>query len=181
MTIKSVRDLEAVVTRARQVAESVEKMCANPGATPSDLFFLIGAEYPTGAFSRKIAQRKSEQGRAPSYLYRFEWQTPISGGRMKSPHALEITFVFDHAGEPLAPRIAPDSPEVHELAAEMSGRWIAFARTGDPNTGNAPHWPAYSAAERATMIFDGKRRVENDPSRQERLAIERILFPSETP
>jgi para-nitrobenzyl esterase len=45
---------------------------ANPGATPSDLFFLIGAEYPIGAFSRKIAQRRSEQGRAPGYLYRFE-------------------------------------------------------------------------------------------------------------
>ena len=153
---------------------------ANPGATPSDLFFLIGAEYPTGAFSRKIAQRKTEQGRAPGYLYRFEWETPIAGGRMKSPHALEITFVFDHAGEPLAPRLAPDSPEVHELAAEMSGRWIAFARTGDPNTGNAPHWPAYFAAERATMIFNSKCRVQNDPSRQERLAIDRILFPSET-
>jgi len=153
---------------------------ANPGATPSDLFFLMGAEYPTGAFSRKIAQRKTEQGRAPGYMYRFDWETPIAGGRMKSPHALEIAFVFDHAGEPLAPRLAPDSPEVHELAAEMSSRWIAFARTGDPNTGNAPNWPAYTAAERATMIFNSKSRVENDPARQERLAIDRILFPSET-
>jgi para-nitrobenzyl esterase len=62
----------------------------------------------------------------------------------------------------------------------MSSRWIAFARSGDPNTGNAPHWPAYSAAGRATMIFNSKSRVENDPSRQERLAIDRVLFPSET-
>ncbi|MGC1676838.1 MAG: carboxylesterase/lipase family protein [Candidatus Binataceae bacterium] len=153
---------------------------ANPGATPSELFFLIGTDYPTGAFSRKIAQRKSEQGAAPSYLYRFDWETPIAGGRMKSPHALEITFVFDHAGEPLAPRLAPDSPEVHALAAEMSSRWIAFARSGDPNTGNAPHWPAYNAAQRATMIFNRESRVENDPSRQERLAIDRVLFASET-
>ena len=153
---------------------------ANPGATPSDLFFLIGAEYPTGAFSRKIAQRKTEQGGAPGYMYRFDWETPIAGGRLKSPHALEITFVFDHAGEPLAPRLAPDSPEVHALAAEMSGRWIAFARTGDPNTGNAPRWPAYTAAERATMIFNSKCRVEKDPSRQERVAIDRNLFPNET-
>ncbi|MHB8381798.1 MAG: carboxylesterase/lipase family protein [Candidatus Binataceae bacterium] len=157
-----------------------EFRAANPGATPSDLFFLIGTDYPTGAFSRKIAQRKSEQGGAPSYLYRFDWETPIAGGRMKSPHALEITFVFDHAGEPLAPRLAPDSPEVHALAAEMSSRWIAFARTGDPNTGAAPHWPAYSAAQRATMIFNSRCRVENDPSRRERLAIDRVLFPSET-
>jgi para-nitrobenzyl esterase len=157
-----------------------EFRAANPAATPSELFFLIGTDYPTGAFSRKIAQRKSEQGAAPSYLYRFDWETPIAGGRMKSPHALEITFVFDHAGEPLAPRLAPDSAEVHALAAEMSTRWIAFARTGDPNTGAGPHWPAYSATERATMIFNSRCRVENDPSQKERLAIDRVLFPSET-
>ena len=165
--------------RSEQVIK--EFRAANSAASPSELFFLIGTESMMGANSRKIAQRKSEQGRAPAYLYRFEWETPVANGRLKSPHALEITFVFDHAGEPLAPRLAPDSPEVQLLAAEMSSRWIAFARTGDPNTGSAPQWPAYSAEERATMIFNSKCRVENDPSRQERIAIDRVLFPSETP
>ena len=53
------------------------------------------------------------------------------------PHSRLRTEIpaVDHAGEPLAPRIAPDSAEVHELAAEMSSRWIAFARTGDPVCG----------------------------------------------
>lgn len=154
---------------------------ANPAASPSELFFLIGSESMMGAYSRKIAQRKSEQGRAPAYLYRFDWQTPVAGGRLKSPHALEITFVFDHAGEPLAPRLAPDSPAVQALAADMSSRWIAFAQTGDPNVGANLKWPAYSAAERATMIFNSPCRVEMDPSRRERLAIDRVLFPAETP
>jgi para-nitrobenzyl esterase len=158
-----------------------EFRAANPGATPSDLFFLIGSESMMGALSRKIAQRKSEQGRAPAYLYRFDWETPVAHGRLRSPHALEITFVFDHAGEPLAPRLAPDSPEVRRLAAEMSSRWIAFARTGNPNIANGLHWPPYSVGERATMIFNSKCRVENDPSRQERIAIDRVLFSSETP
>lgn len=158
-----------------------EFRAANPAATPSELFFLTGSESMMGAYSRKIAQRKSEQGRAPAYLYRFDWETPVAGGRLKSPHALEITFVFDHAGEPLAPRLAPDSPEVRALAAEMSSRWIAFARTGDPNVGAALNWPPYSAAERPTMIFNSPCRIEKDPSRQERLAIDRILFPAETP
>jgi para-nitrobenzyl esterase len=153
---------------------------ANPAATPSELFFLIGSEAMMGSYSRKIAQRKREQGRAPAYLYRFDWETPVAGGRLKSPHALEITFVFDHAGEPLAPRLAPDTAEVHALAADMSSRWIAFARTGDPNVG-ALNWPAYSAGERATMVFNSQCRVEKDPSRQERIAIDSVLFPAETP
>jgi para-nitrobenzyl esterase len=165
--------------KSEQVIE--EFRAANPGATPSQLFFLIGSEAMMGANSRKIAQRKSEQGRAPAYFYRFDWETPVAGGRLKSPHALEITFVFDHAGEPLAPRLAPDGAEVHALAADMSSRWIGFARTGNPDISSSLNWPAYSTAERATMIFNSPCRVEKDPSRQERLAIDRALFPAETP
>ncbi len=148
----------------------------NPGATPSELMFLIGTEFPTAAFSRKIAQRKNALGKAPAYLYRFDWETPIMGGLLKSPHALEIPFVFDNAGEPLAPRLTPEGPEVRALAASMSERWIAFARNGDPNPGAAPRWLPYKAPERATMIFNRQCRVENDPATAARAAIDGILF-----
>lgn len=45
----------------------------------------------------------------------------------------------------------------------VRGTWVRFARTGDPNNKTIPHWPAYDAATRATMIFDTKDRIENDP------------------
>jgi para-nitrobenzyl esterase len=150
----------------------------NPGASPSELMFLIGTEYPTAAYSRKIAERKAEHGGAAAYLYRFDWETPIAGGRLKSPHALEIPFVFDNTA--LAPRLAPDRPNVHALAHAMSDRWIAFARTGDPNADPAPRWPAYNASDRATMIFNSECRVEKDPNRAERQAIDNILFAPRT-
>ena len=149
----------------------------HPGASPSELMFLIGTEYPTAAYSRKIAERKAAAGGAPAYLYRFDWETPVSGGRLKSPHALEIPFVFDNVGAPLAARLAPDRPDVTALAHAMSERWIAFARTGDPNADQAPRWPAYSASERATMIFNSECRVEKDPNQADRQAIDNILFP----
>jgi len=152
----------------------------HPGASPSDLMFLIGTEYPTAAFSRKIAERKAEHGGAPAYLYRFDWETPIAGGRLKSPHALEIPFVFANVGAPLAARLAPDRPDVATLAHAMSDRWIAFARTGDPNADQAPRWPAYSASERATMIFNSECRVEKDPDQAQRRVIDSILFPQNT-
>ena len=43
--------------------------------------------------------------------------------------------------------------------------WTGFARTGDPNVPGTklPHWPAYDAETRATMMFDLKSRIENDP------------------
>jgi para-nitrobenzyl esterase len=146
----------------------------NPGASPSELMFLIGTEYPTAAYSRKIAERKAAAGGAHAYLYRFDWETPIAGGRLKSPHALEIPFVFDNTA--FAPRLAPDRADVHALADAMSNRWIAFARTGDPNADAAPRWLPYSAPDRATMIFNSECRVEKDPNRAERQAIDNILF-----
>jgi para-nitrobenzyl esterase len=165
---------------ARMIGESADRVIevfrkANPGATPSELMFLIGTEYPTAAFSRKIAERKADAGGAPAYLYRFDWETPIAGGRLKSPHALEIPFVFDNVA--LAPRLAPpERADVHALARAMSERWIAFARTGEPNADATPRWPAYDASERATMIFNSECRVEKDPNRAERQAIDDILF-----
>jgi para-nitrobenzyl esterase len=126
--------------------------------------------------SRKIAERKATAGHAPAYLSRFDWETPVSGGRLKAPHALEIAFVFNHVGAPLATRLAPDRPDVHTLAHAMSDRWIAFARTGEPNADEAPRWPSYDASDRATMIFNQQCKVENDPNQAQRQAIDNILF-----
>jgi para-nitrobenzyl esterase len=49
------------------------------------------------------------------------------------------------------------------MCDRLAGAWAAFARTGDPNHGGIPHWPAYDPAQRATMIFATDMRVENDP------------------
>jgi para-nitrobenzyl esterase len=47
--------------------------------------------------------------------------------------------------------------------------WIAFARTGNPNTPELPEWPPYSETERATMVFDLEPVVANDPKEEIRL------------
>jgi para-nitrobenzyl esterase len=44
----------------------------------------------------------------------------------------------------------------------MGAAWVAFAKTGDPNNAAIPHWPAYDAQTRATMVFDRTVGVEND-------------------
>jgi hypothetical protein len=36
----------------------------------------------------------------------------------------------------------------------MSDAWLAFARTGNPQTNAFAAWPVYSLARRATMVFD---------------------------
>ena len=47
--------------------------------------------------------------------------------------------------------------------------WAAFARTGKPDNPAIPHWPVYTVAERATLIFNQECRVANDSDRETRM------------
>ena len=81
--------------------------------------------------------------------------------------------MFDNIGRSKA--TTGDAPETHALAATVSAAWIAFARTGDPNTPPLPRWPVYSAASRDTMIVNHVSRVVKDPDREQRLIMETVL------
>jgi len=61
------------------------------------------------------------------------------------------------------------------LADKVSDAWIAFARTGDPNTPKLPHWPVYDLQDRATMVINSVSKVVNDPLREQRLAMFQAL------
>jgi para-nitrobenzyl esterase len=142
---------------------------ANPGATPSDIYFLIASDYRYGAPSMKIAERRAALGKGPVYLYYFRWETPVDGGRLKSPHTMEIPFAFDNVK--ISSRFTGGGQEAMALADKISDAWIAFARTGDPNTKKLPHWPAFNPTDRPTMVFNTVSKVENDPLREQRLAM----------
>jgi para-nitrobenzyl esterase len=160
-----------------QVIEVYRK--ANPRATPSDLFFLIWTDDPTTIYSDNIAERRSALGKAPTYRYRFYWETPALGGRLKSPHTLEMPFVFDNTQ--VAPGLTGGaSPEAVALAARVSETWISFATRGDPNSKKSglPPWPPYDAQQRATMLFNNESKVVNNPAGEERKIMDGILNPS---
>ncbi len=99
-------------------------------------------------------------------MYAFNWETPLFGGRLKAPHALDVPFTFDTLDFTNA---TDRSPAAHKLAATMSGAWAAFARSGRPEHPALPAWPAYNQTERATMILDSECRVESDPGGETRL------------
>ena len=92
---------------------------------------------------------------------------------MRSPHTVEIPFVFNNIK--IAGPLISKMPEAHALAGKVSAAWASFARTGNPNTSGLPKWPAYSAASRDTMLFNNVSRVEQDPDRGPRLAMEQVL------
>src|SRR4029079_6467961 len=100
-----------------------------PGPPPAALLMAIGS----GVEHRRVriaAANKASGGRAPVYAYMFTWETPIAGGVIHSPHTIEIPFVFDNVD---ATPITGNGKDRYELAAMISGAWLAFARHGDPN------------------------------------------------
>jgi para-nitrobenzyl esterase len=141
----------------------------NPSASASDIYFLIASDYRYGAPTMKIAERRAALGKAPVYLYYFTWETPVQGGRLKSPHTMEIPFAFDNVK--ISARMTGGGADAMALADKVSDAWIAFARTGNPNTPKLPNWPAFNAKDRATMVIDNVSKVVNDPLREQRIAM----------
>lgn len=141
----------------------------NPEASPSDIYFLIASDLRYGAPTMIAAQRRAALGKALVYLYYFTWETPVQGGRLKSPHTMEIPFAFDNVK--ISARLTGGGEDAVALADKVSDAWIAFARTGDPNTPKLPHWPAYDARDCATMVINNVSKVVNDPLREQLLAM----------
>ncbi len=146
---------------------------ANPGASPSDLYFLIASDYRYSGPVMTIADRRAALGRGAVYLYYWRWETPVDGGRLKSPHTIEIPFAFDNIKA--ATRLTGGGAEAMALADRVSDAWIAFARTGNPNTPKLPQWTKYNSADRPTMVFNNQSAVVNDPIRDQRLAIFKVM------
>ncbi len=131
-----------------------------PDATPSDLFFAVDTDETMRQGAWRQAERKAAQHGAPVYLYEMDWRTPVEGGKWKSPHSLELAFVFDNVAK--SQSMVGSGPQPQRLADQMSACWLAFARTGNPNNPTVPQWPPYTVPERATMVFDVQSKVVND-------------------
>jgi hypothetical protein len=142
----------------RRQMEVYEKRMRELGKEIEVVWFEAG--HGSYAIERNIEHQErmlsfAAAGRAPVYMYLFSYETDILGGRLRSPHALEIPFVFDVVDDvPLA----GTKPDRQQLADRMSEAWLAFGRSGDPNHAGLPTWPAYTARDRATLLFDSECR-----------------------
>ncbi|MYW64111.1 carboxylesterase family protein [Streptomyces sp. SID8379] len=153
--------------RARAIYQAQEgsSPVALLGALVTDRLF----REPTDAFLEAAAEGG---GRVWAYLFRET--TPVLGGRLGSPHTLEIPYVFDVLDAPGLDAWLGDAPE-QRLADAMSGAWTQFAREGAPGHRLLPSWPRFTADRRATLLLGGTGeddrvgRVAFDPFGDRRL------------
>jgi para-nitrobenzyl esterase len=119
--------------------------------------------------AQELGRLKSAQGVAPSYLYFFDWHSPVHDNRMGAYHTLDIPFAFYNMD--LGASMTGADQARYPLAHAISAAWAAFARTGDPNHADMPHWPAFDPTDYPTMMFGDEVRMSSDPNREERLAL----------
>jgi para-nitrobenzyl esterase len=136
-----------------------------PNASPTDrlLFLTTGSNFEVR--SMMLGERKAARGKAQVWMYRFDWETPAYGGRLRSPHSMEVPFVFDTLGV-IGEQHKKEGYQA--LADKVSKTWATFARTGDPSNPSLPAWPAYSADHRNTMLFNDTCQVVVDPDGEAR-------------
>ncbi len=133
---------------------------------PAERLIAITTDCNFRIRSLVLAQRRAAKAAGPVWMYSFEWETPVLGGRLKAPHAMDVPFTFNTLDLTNA---TGGSAEAQALSDTMSSVWAAFARNGRPDHPAIPAWPTYDAATRATLILDNPCRIENDPRAEGRM------------
>jgi para-nitrobenzyl esterase len=135
-------------------------------ASPALLLARMATDSGVFVAARTQAERKVALGGAPAYLYLFTWPSPADPARWGAPHGIDVALAFHNADAPIT---GDNAPRARRLADDLAGAWVRFARTGDPNGGHLPHWPAYDANARQTLVLGDTTAVESDPLRRFRL------------
>ena len=141
-----------------------------PNASLLDLALIIETDasgFRTGVDLQ--AERKSAAAPAPVYMYRFQWYSPVSGGRLRAMHCMDIPFAFDNVDN--SQSIVGTGRDRQALADRMSRAWVAFARSGDPNHAGLPRWEPFTPSHRATMMLNTECHQVVDPYGSERQAL----------
>lgn len=115
---------------------------------------------------RLLERQRPHEARVFNYL--FDWPSPAVGGRLGSPHAVELAYVFGTYSKPGAKKFYGEGEGAAALATMTMDAWTRFAHGGDPG------WPAYETGQRTTALLGASRRILAKPLEAERRAWDRV-------
>jgi para-nitrobenzyl esterase len=105
--------------------------------------------------SSRFLARGMSTVEASGWLYNFDYVPAWK--RQAQPrgalHGDELIYVFDNIGR--SRRADQYDEQDRRIAEIMSGYWVSFATTGDPNAAHLPRWPPHDATG-DTMLHVGR-------------------------
>jgi len=151
--------------RLERAAALLEAYAA-PRLEGPDKFFALETDASLFIPATRLAEAQAVH-QARTFMYRFDFRSPLEGGKLGACHALDVAFALGNTGR--VPHFAGSDETTRRLSISMMEAWSSFARTGDPSMHDL-RWPRYAAADRATMIFDDPCRVSHAPNESRRRA-----------
>ncbi len=118
-------------------------------------------------------------GSAPVFRYRLDLSSPGDKNHkaiLGAFHSDDIEYVFGTLDS------RPEAvwrPEDRKLSDQIGAYWTNFARTGDPNGPDLPHWPTYNAAGKEeaqwqVMHLDANSEARPDTQRDRYLFLDSV-------
>jgi para-nitrobenzyl esterase len=148
---KTIEDYRAFI-RARFPAEFVDTVLARyPAATDADVAVVAPVLETESRFVAPAALTARAASKVSDvYMYRFSRVAPSSrlawGG---AAHTSEVPYVFDNTSGN-----ASQFDEIDRTVSRaMADAWVQFAKTGNPNGGGLPRWPAYRSPDYRLLDF----------------------------
>jgi len=154
---------------AQRAAEVYREARAMRGenVSPAETWLAIATDHIFRAGALKLAERHAAH--TPEvFVYQFAWKGATPGKPQGAIHALEVPFVFGTLDVSEIGAIAGRTSAARALSERMQDAWLAFARTGRPQSPGLPDWPPYAPPRRATLELGEKPALLEAPQEPER-------------
>lgn len=143
-----------------------------PDWTPEQVFYDATTAGRSWRGQVIEAEERARAG-APGWVYQLDFGSRTDP-RRGAFHTMDIPLVFgtlDGAGSQTG-----TGADARAASKAMQDSFVAFARSGDPNHAGLPRWPRYRLDKRATMVFDVRSHIENDPRKWQRELFARVPY-----
>jgi para-nitrobenzyl esterase len=146
-----------------------ERAARGESTAAPELWFAIMTDRRFRVPSMRLAELHAVHTSA-TYTHLFAWRSPGWDGKLGAAHEVNTPFVFGTFDASDSQDLVPAGSPVGELPTQMQDAWIAFARTGNPQTPALAGWQPYTADRRTTMLlgltcgpveapFEAERRI----------------------
>jgi para-nitrobenzyl esterase len=130
---------------------------------PTKSPYLLYAHIITDSGFRRFAHAQAEAKaarQAAVYTYLWEWTCPAFDGKFGAVHAMDVAASMQNERDAI---LGSGSTDARRMCTDLASALLAFAKRGDPNNSQIPHWPRFDASQRSTLVFDRDTRMERDP------------------